>query len=99
MHYGTKSLVGFKMAVSFRELILGFGVSFQPFQEQYERYKQRVTWSWMVSLWEKCSLYGVSIEILDTPLSFPRERDGWLMVLLAGLGFSVAELGVSFMHT
>lgn len=46
----------------------------------------------MVSLQEKCSLYGVSIEILDTPLSFPRERDGWLMVLLAGLGFSVAEM-------
>lgn len=52
MHYGTKSSVGFKMAVSFRELILGLGVSFQPFQEQYKRYKQRVTWSWMVSLRE-----------------------------------------------
>jgi hypothetical protein len=94
MHYGTKSSVGFTMAVSIRELILELGVSFQPFQEQYERYKQRVMWSWMVSLWKKCSLYGVLVEILDTPLSFPRERDGWLMLLLTGLGFSAAELEI-----
>ena len=48
----------------------------------------------MVALWEKCSLYGVLVEILDTPLSFPQERDGWLMLLLAGLGFSAAELEI-----
>ena len=94
MHYGTKSSVGMKMAVSLRELILELGVSFQPFQEQYEWYKQRVRWSWMVSLWEKCSLYGVSIEVLDTPFSLPRERDGWLMLLLVGLGYSAAELEI-----
>jgi hypothetical protein len=94
MHYGTKSLVGLKMAVSYRELMLELGVSFQPFQEQYEQYKQRDTWSWMTSLWEKCSLYGVVIEILDTPLSFPRERDGWLMLLLAGLGFTASEFEI-----
>ena len=94
MHYGTKSSVGLKMAVSYRELMLELGVSFQPFQEQYEQYKQRVTWSWMTALWEKCSLYGVVVEILDTPLSFPRERDGWLMLLLAGLGFSGFELEI-----
>jgi len=94
MHYGTKSSVGFKMAVSLRELILELGVTFQPFQENYERYKHRVTWSWMTSLWEKCYLYGVLIEIMDNPLTFPRERDSWLMLLLAGLGFSAAELEI-----
>lgn len=94
MHYGTRSSVGFKMAVSFRELILELGVSFQPFQEPYERYKQRVTWSWMVALWEKCSLYEVNVEVLDTPLTFPRERDGWIMQLLSSLGYSGKDLEI-----
>jgi hypothetical protein len=80
------------MAASLRVLILELGISFQPFLEPFEQYRDRVTWSWMAALWEKCSLYGVSIEVFDTPLSFPRERDGWLMILLAGLGFSMADL-------
>ena len=92
MHYGTTSSVGMKMAVTFRALILELGVSFQPFLEPYERYQKRVTWSWMTSLWEKCSIYGVQIEVLDTPLSFPRERDDWLMLLLARLGYSTEDL-------
>ena len=95
MHYGTNSSVGMKMAVSFRVLLLELGVSFQPFLEPYERFRKRVTWSWMTSLWEKCSIYGVSIEVLDTPLSFPRERDEWLMLLFARLGYSVSRTSSS----
>jgi hypothetical protein len=94
MHFGTKSSVGTKMAVSLWELILELGVLFQPFLEPYERYKKRIMWSWMAALWEKCSLYRVDIEVLDTPLSFPRERDGWLMLLFAGLGFTAIELEI-----
>jgi hypothetical protein len=81
-----------EMAVSFRELFLELGVLFQPFLEPYDWYEERVTWSWMTALWEKCYLYGVCIEILDTPLSFPRERDGWLMLLFTGLGYSAVDL-------
>ena len=69
MHYGTKSSLGMKMAASLRVLILELGISFQPFLKPFEQYRDRVTWSWMAALWEKCSLYEVNIEVFDTPLS------------------------------
>ena len=46
----------------------------------------------MTSLWEKCSLYGVSIEIMDTDLSFPREQDSWITLWFVELDYSIADL-------
>jgi hypothetical protein len=92
MHYGCKSSVGFKMAVSFRELVLKLGLTLQPFHEPFTWYKDWVTWGWMTSLWEKCSLYHVTIDILDTDLSFPRERDSWIMHLFMALDYLMADL-------
>ncbi len=80
------------MAISFWELVLELGLSLQPFHEPFPCYKDWVTWGWMTSLWEKCTLYNVRIDILDTDLLFPRERDCWLMQRFVGLGFSVAQL-------
>ena len=59
---------------------------------RFSRHKDWVTWGWMASLWEKCSLYDVWIDILDTELSFPREQDCWLMQRLIGLGYSPSQL-------
>ena len=92
MHYGCASSVGRKMVISFRELVLELGLSLQPFHEPFPRYKDWVTWGWMVSLWEKCTIYNVRIDILDTDLSFPRERDCWLMQRFLELGFTAAQL-------
>lgn len=47
---------------------------------------------WMVSLREKYSLYNVRIDILDTELSFPRERDGWIMQGFMALGYTRTQL-------
>jgi hypothetical protein len=94
MHYGCKSSVGFKMGVSFRELVLELGLTLQPFHEPFHVYKNWVTWSWMTSLWEKCSIYEVRIDILNTELSFPRERDHWLMQLFLQLGYTPAQLEI-----
>ena len=55
-HFGCKSSVGRKLAISFRELVLELRLSLQPFHESFTRYKDWVTWSWMMSLWEKCTL-------------------------------------------
>jgi hypothetical protein len=92
MHYGCKSSVGKKMAISFRGLVLELGLMLQPFHEAFECYKDWVTWSWMVSLWEKCSLYNVRIDVLDTDLSFPRERDCWLMQRFVEMGYTAVQL-------
>lgn len=82
MNYGRQMNVGLKMAVSFWEPILKLGITLPSFQEPYEQYKGWVTWSQIVSLWEKCSIYGVFIEITDTNLSFPKEWDSWIMPCL-----------------
>jgi hypothetical protein len=82
------------MGVSFQELVLELGLTLQPFHEPFQVYKNWVTWSWMTSLWEKCSIYEVRIDILDTELSFPRERDHWLMQLFLLLGYTPAQLEI-----
>ena len=79
MHYGCESSNGAKLHVSLRQLIIELGLSPQPFQHDFEKYKTHVAWCWLVSLWEKCSVYGVKIVFNDTPLELPRERDKWLM--------------------
>ena len=46
-------------------LIFELCVSVQPFQESFNKYKDWVTWSWMVSVWEKCDMFKVVIDIND----------------------------------
>ena len=78
MHFGCASNVGMKMRVSLEQLIVEVGVSNQPLQENFERFRSRVTWCWLVSLWEKCTKYGVKVTFNDCGLKLPRERDKWL---------------------
>jgi hypothetical protein len=78
MHYGCPSSNGMKMKVSFNQLVIELGVLEQPLQESYARYKKWVTWSWLVSVWEKCDKYNIRVEMNDIPLKLPRERDKWL---------------------
>jgi hypothetical protein len=92
MHYGCKSSVGKKMAILFWELVLELGLTLQPFHEVFERYKDWVTWSWMVSLWEKCSLYHVRFDVCDLELSLPWEGDSWLMKQFVELGYTAGRL-------
>ena len=62
-HYVCDSNLGLKMIVSIEMLIVELGVSVQPFQESFKKYKYWVTWSWMVSVWEKCDMFNVVIGI------------------------------------
>ena len=75
MHYGCPSNIGEKMKISFHQLVIELGMTDQPFQLSYKLFKNHVTWSWLVSVWEKCELYGVKIVMNDIPLELPRERD------------------------
>ena len=63
VHYGCDSNLELKVSTSIEMLIVEMGVSAQPFQESFLKYKDWVTWSWMVSLWEKCDLLDVEIEL------------------------------------
>ena len=75
MHYGCPSSNGNKMKVSLRYLVIELGLSNQPFWLSYATYKNWVTWSWIVSLWEKCEIYGVRVVVNDGGISLPRERE------------------------
>jgi hypothetical protein len=92
MHYGCPSNIGEKMKISFHQLVIELGMTDQPFQLSYKLFKNHVTWSWLVSVWEKCELYGVKIVMNDIPLELPRERDKWLMAEFLRLGFSKKDL-------
>ena len=73
-HYGCDANLGLKMSVSIEMLIVELGVSTQPFQESFNKYKDWVTWSWMVSVWEKCDMFKVVIDINDNFLKMPRRQ-------------------------
>jgi hypothetical protein len=50
MHYGCPSTIGEKLKISHNQLVIELGLSDQPFQESFATYKDRVTWSWLVSV-------------------------------------------------
>jgi hypothetical protein len=70
MHYGCpSSTIGEKIKISYNQLVIELGLSDQPFQESFaSTYKDRVTWSWLVSVWEKSDIYGVKISMNDIPI-------------------------------
>ena len=80
-HYGCDSNMGLKMSVSVEMIIVELGVLIQPFQDSFKKYKDWVTWSWMVSVWEKYDMFKVVIDINDNFLKMPYEGDKWIMQL------------------
>ena len=84
--------MGLTMSTSIEMLIIELGVSFQPFQESFKKYKEWVTWSWMVSVWEKCDMFDVKICLNDKFLTMPRKGDRWLMQMFVTAGFSKDSL-------
>ncbi len=92
-HYGCATATGRLLQVSVELFILELGMGSQPFQVDFQKYGHWVTESWVKSLWEKVSLFGIVIEEGKLRLTPPRERDEWLMPLLTKLNFTPLELG------
>ena len=92
MHFGRETSLGLKLNVSLEALAVELGVSSQPLQQCYAKYKNRVMWCWLVSLWEKCSKVKTKVHLRSTGISLPREKDRWLMDLFAAKGFTEDEL-------
>ena len=84
--------MGLKMSVSLELLIVELGISVQPLQESFKRYKSWVTWTWLVSVWEKCNMFNVLIDYNENFLKLPRERDQWIMHIFVVVGFSKDDL-------
>ena len=67
--------MGLKLKVSLETLAVEMGVSSQPLQQSFEKYSKRVTWCWLVSLWEKCSMFGIKVHLNDGGLKLPCKGD------------------------
>ena len=70
-HYGCKSTMGLTMSASLELLIVELGVLAQPLQESFKKYKGWVTWTWLVSVWEKCDMLKVVVSYLQRNWSSP----------------------------
>ena len=91
MHFDCPSSNGSKLRISYRYLVVELGRSLHPFQLSYKAYKDFVTRSWLVSLWEKSEIYDIRIIVADSGIKPPRERDKWLMAEFARMGWSMAD--------
>jgi hypothetical protein len=61
---------------------LELGISFQPLQESYNKYKFISTHSWMKMLWEKVSMFSLDVMVADFGMEYPREGDRFIMQVL-----------------
>jgi hypothetical protein len=75
VHYGCCSGIGLQMAVSMELLTTELGVSSQPLNESFLKYKKWVTHSWLQSLWEKVDKFNVTVKIAPIPIDLPRAGD------------------------
>jgi len=92
MHFGCRTSVGLFMQTSFELLMVELGISFQPINEAYTRYSNWVTHCWFRSLWEKISLFRLTIDIQNVPLKLPRVGDQWLMRVFIEAGIPQERL-------
>jgi hypothetical protein len=73
MHFGCTAVAGRFMQISYSLLLMELGLLFQPLQVDYNKYNHLVTHTWMKMLWEKVSMFSITV---STPLAlggFPRE--------------------------
>ena len=64
----------------------------QPFQVNFTECGRWATDSWVKSLWEKCFIFGITLEEGKQHIVPPRERDEWLMPLLCKMNFTPDDL-------
>jgi hypothetical protein len=88
-HYSCSSGLGIHMQVSMELLIIEGGVLCQVLFEPYSQYGRWVMHNWLQSLWEKVDMFEFCVEVHQILLEPPQEGDGWLMVDVVNLGFSM----------
>ena len=63
VHYGCKSGLEIEMQVTMELLATELGMSSQPLQESYEKYRKCITNTWIKTVWEKVDKYNITIKI------------------------------------
>jgi hypothetical protein len=86
MHYGCNTMTGQFMQASHSLFSMEQGISFQPLQEQYSKYKFLLTHSWMKMLWEKISIFDLEIIVMDFALEYPKRGNWFIMQIFFEMG-------------
>jgi hypothetical protein len=81
------------MQTSHPLLFVELRLSFQPLEEQYEKFGYLVTHSWMKMIWEKLSMFNMHVIVADQPKEFPREGNQFIMQVLINAGYTNEALG------
>ncbi len=92
MHYGCSTATGKFMQISYSLLLVELGMSFQPLQVNYKKFGFLVTHTWMKMLWEKLSMFEMTVIIPERSQKFPREGDQFIMQVLLRAGYGAEEL-------
>jgi hypothetical protein len=75
MHYGCHTALRTELQSSLELLVADLGLSFQPFQVNYEQYGGWVTPSWLKWVWEKVDYYAFFLTVNNLLSSYPQEGD------------------------
>ena len=92
MHFGCSTAIGRFMQISYSLLLVELDLSFQPLQEDYGKHNHLVTHSWMKMLWEKVSMFGITVTTPSALGGFPREGDDFIMQVILRAGYSTHEV-------
>jgi hypothetical protein len=92
MHYGCSTAMGRFMQFSYSLLLVDLGMLFQPLQANYKKYSYLITHTWMKVLWEKLSMFEMTVIIPERLRKFPREGDQFIMQVLLHAGYGMEEL-------
>ena len=69
-------------------LIVKLGISAQPMQESFKKYRDWVTWTQLVVVGEKCDIFNMVGLYNEKRVTFPRKKDQWHMKMFVTAGFS-----------
>jgi hypothetical protein len=78
-HYGCSTATGRFMKISYSLFFVKLGMLFKPLQADYGKYSSLVTYTWMKMLWEKLSMFKMTVSIPERSWNFPREGDQFIM--------------------
>jgi hypothetical protein len=62
-HYGCSTATGRFMKISYSLFFVKLGMSFEPLQADYRKYSSLVMHTWMKMLWEKLSMFKMTVSI------------------------------------
>ncbi len=92
MHFGCSTAAGRFMQISYSLLLVELGLLFQPLQVDYNKYNHLVTHTWMKMLWEKVSMFGITVTTLLALGGFQREGDKFIMQMILRAGYNFDEV-------